>query len=168
MFHKEIAQPQKIINANTNSDYHECWKWQYAVLHDPAVQRKSLQENVAVIKEEANKGEVEWLRRNAEAHNVNENEAPEEEMLQWIRIVLIFMKRDKKRKNPCIRNMLTTRVYFSIGDKTSKCDIPFREDFRMFSPHGLESFVGKLEITSDLTSLRQHDEYDVTICAQGF
>ena len=34
---------------------------------------------------------------------------------------------------------------------------------QIFSPHGLESFLGKLEIISYVTSLRQYDECDVTI-----
>ena len=40
---------------------------------------------------------------------MNENEASEEEMLSWVRSVRIFKKRDKKRKNPDIRNVLRTR-----------------------------------------------------------
>ena len=79
------------------------------MFHKPAVQRKFLWEIVAVIKKEVNKGKVEGLRIHAEVHRMNENEASEEEILSWVRSVRIFKKRDKKRKNPDIRNVLRTR-----------------------------------------------------------
>ena len=90
--------------------YHEHWKWRCVMLHDPAVQRKFFQGNFVAIKEESNKGEVEGLRRHAEVHSVNENEASEEEMLSWVRSVKKFKKRSKKSKNLDIRKMLMARA----------------------------------------------------------
>ena len=55
--------------------YHECWKRRCVVSHNRELQRKVLQENVVAITKEASKGEVKGLRRYAEAHSVNENEA---------------------------------------------------------------------------------------------
>ena len=48
------------------------------VLHDPAVQRKVLQDGVGSIIEEASEWEVEGLRRHVEAHIININEASED------------------------------------------------------------------------------------------
>ena len=52
------------------------------------------------------KGEVEGLRRHAEVHGVNENEASEKYILSWVRSDRIFKNRAKKSKNPDARNML--------------------------------------------------------------
>ena len=73
----------------------EFWKRLCVVLHEREVQSKVLWENVVVIKEESNKGEVNGLSRHTEEHSANENEASEEEILSWVRSVRIFKKRPK-------------------------------------------------------------------------
>ena len=50
-------------------------------LHDPAVQRKVLQDEVTAITEEASEGEVEGLRKCVEMRSMSMSEASEEEML---------------------------------------------------------------------------------------
>ena len=57
--------------------YHDCWKRRCVALHDPPVQRKVLQENVAEIKEETNKEKVEGLIGCLEMKGVNQNEVSE-------------------------------------------------------------------------------------------
>ena len=50
-----------------------------------AVLSRNRKENLVAIKEEANKREVEGLRKHAEVHIMNEDEASEEEILSWVR-----------------------------------------------------------------------------------
>ena len=52
----------------------------------------------------------EGLRRHAEAHSFNENEASEEVMLSWVRSIRMFKKRAKKSKNTDMKNMLIARA----------------------------------------------------------
>ena len=49
------------------------------------------------------------MRRCAEVHSMNGNEASEEKILSWVRRIKIFKKRAKKIKNPGIINMLMAR-----------------------------------------------------------
>ena len=80
------------------------------VSHDPEAQRKVLQEIVEKMKEEANEGSDEGLRRHTEVHSMNEDESLEEEMLSWVISVRRFTKRSKNDKNTDIRNILLARV----------------------------------------------------------
>ena len=104
----------KVIVKMCVKHYHECWKRRCVVLHDLEVQRKKIQENIVAIKEEIIKREVEGLRMHVEECIVNEDEASKEEMLLWIRIVIIFKKRAKKSNNSLIRSTLIARKNYVL------------------------------------------------------
>ena len=61
-----------------------------------AVLSRNRKEYLVAIKEEANKREVEGLRKHAEVHSMNEDEASEVEILSWVRSEE-HLRRDLKR-----------------------------------------------------------------------
>ena len=69
-----------------------------------------LKEEVEVIIEEANKEEIEGLRRFVKTNKINLNVATAEEMLSWLRSVRVFKRRSQKSEHADIRNILNVFV----------------------------------------------------------
>ena len=80
------------------------------VLHDPEVQRKVLEEEVLVIKDEAEKDAIKGLSDNVQIHRLNVNEASLDELLSWVRNARVFKKRAGKNEIQDIRNMINAIV----------------------------------------------------------
>ena len=82
------------------------------VLHDPEVQRKLLEKEVLVIKDEAEKDLIKGLSGYVQTHRLNASEASLNEILSWVRSVREFKKRAGKNKNESqdIRNILNIIV----------------------------------------------------------
>ena len=58
-----------------------------------------------MIKKEANKEEIEGLRRHVQIHEINSNDASTEEMFSWTRSVRVFKSRALKSEDQDMRNM---------------------------------------------------------------
>ena len=68
-------------------------------MHNLEVQQNALKKEMEVIKEEANKEEIEGLSRCVQIYQINSNEASAEEMLSWMRSVRVFKSKDRKSEH---------------------------------------------------------------------
>ena len=100
----------KVLTKNFIKHYHECWEIRCVALHSQDMQKKVLKEDFLAMIEEASKDEMTGLRRHAEVHKTNENNATIEEMTSWVRSVRMFKRRATKRVNQDVRNMINVRV----------------------------------------------------------
>ena len=88
----------KVLVKNSVKFYYDCWTRRCAVLHDPEVQRKALEEEVLVIKDEAEKDAIKGLSGHVKIYRLNTNEASLDEPLLWVRSARVFKKRAGKMK----------------------------------------------------------------------
>ena len=87
----------KVLVKSCTHFHHKCWKRRNAVLHGPKVQQKALKEEAEVIIEEANKEEIEGLRRCTQAHATKSNALTTEEMFFMGAKFYSFQKKGSKR-----------------------------------------------------------------------
>ena len=103
-------QHNKVLVQSCVQCYHQCQKRRYVVLHDLEVKIKVLKDEALNILEEANKEEVEGLKRYFEVRTMNVSNASTDETLLCVRSERALKRRAKKSVHQDMRNMLNVRV----------------------------------------------------------
>ena len=85
----------KVLIGNSVKHYHDSWEKRCVVLYSPDVQKKVLKEDLLEIIEKASKDEVVGLRRYVEVHKMTGNDGTIEEMVSWVRSVILL--RDERK-----------------------------------------------------------------------